>query len=117
MFDHVGDLMEVRRHAMKLRFWPDAAPGAQQGQVMDLDWCWVQGLPWNDIGELRISDVIAGNDNLRIIFHRGGDKLVDPLPVIWILRVFQKKAMHFTSNDLKIFSERRRHIRRRFYGE
>ena len=62
---------------------------------MDLDWSWVQGLPWNDIGELRISDVIAGNDNLRIIFHRGGDKLVDPLPAIWILRVFQKKAMHF----------------------
>jgi len=117
MFNRVGDRMEVRRHAMKLRFWPDAAPDAQQGQVMDLDWSWVQGLPWNDIGELRISDVIAGNDNLRIIFHRGGDKLVDPLPAIWILRVFQKKAMHFTSNDLEIFSERRRHIRRRFYGE
>jgi len=84
---------------------------------MDLDWSWVQGLRWNDIGELRIIDTVAGNDNLRINFHCGGDRLVDPLPLMWILRVFQKKSMHFTSNDLNIFSERRRHIRRRFYGE
>src|SRR5271157_3040200 len=91
MFNRVGDRMEVRRHAMKLRFWPDAAPDAQQGQVMDLDWSWVQGLPWNDIGELRISDVIAGNDNLRIIFHRGGDKEE--------LKAFAKMLRAYLSRD------------------
>lgn len=116
-FVRVADLMEVRRHALKLRFWPHGAEARSQGQVLDFDWSWVQGLPFRDIGELRIEDVIAGNNNLRVIFHVGGDKLLDPLPLVWILRVFQKKSMIFTSNDLAVFSERRRLIRRRFYGE
>jgi hypothetical protein len=117
MFNRVGDRMEVRRHVLKLRFWPDGASSVPRGQVLDLDWDWVEGLSFRDVGELRISDVIAGQNNLRIIFHVGGEKMLDPLPVIWVLRVFQKKRMDFTSNDLSVFSERRRQIRRRFYGE
>ena len=109
--------MEVRRHALKLRFWPDGASALTRGQVLDLDWDWVEGLSFRDIGELRIGDVIAGQNNLRIIFHVGGEKLLDPLPMIWVLRVFQKKRMDFSSNELAVFSARRRHVRQRFYGE
>lgn len=109
--------MEIRRHALKLRFWPDSAPLSEAGQVLDLDWEWVKGLPFNDVGKLRIHGTIAGDDNLRVIFHVGGDKLKDPLPIIWILRVFQKKRDDFSSRDLDGFKERRRLIRRDFYGE
>jgi hypothetical protein len=108
--------MEVRRHALKLRFWPDAAPEGS-GQVLDLDWEWVKGLPFRDVGELRIHGVVAGNDNLRIIFHVGGEEREGPLPIIWILRVFQKKREDFSSNDLAVFRQRRRDVRRLFYGE
>jgi hypothetical protein len=108
--------MQVRRHALKLRFWPDAASGGS-GQVLDLDWEWVKGLPFNDVGELRIHGVIAGNDNLRIIFHVGGDGLKAPLPIIWILRVFQKKRDDFSSHELATFKQMRRNVRRSFYDE
>jgi hypothetical protein len=90
MFPRGSDFMEVRRHALKLRFWPDAAESSRQGQVLDLDWSWVQGLPFRDVGELRIHEAIGGNDNLRIIFHVGDEKLKSPLPIIWVLRVLQK---------------------------
>jgi len=117
LFPRVSDRMEIRRHALKLRFWPDSAPSTGTGQVLDLDWEWVKGLSCNDVGELRIHGTIAGNDNLRIIFHVGGDKLTNPLPNIWILRVFQKKRDDFSSRDLDGFKERRRLIRKGFYGE
>ena len=116
-FNHVADLMEVRRQALKLRFWPDGTTEQSHGQVLDLDWDWVEGIPFRDIGELRIGDVIAGKDNLRIIFHVGGRTAPDSLPIIWVLKVFQKKRQDFSVNDLAGFSEKRRHIRRRFYGE
>jgi len=117
LFPRVSDRMEVRRQALKLRFWPDSAPSTGTGQVLDLDWEWVKGLPFGDVGELRVHGTIAGNDNLRIIFHDGGGKLKDPLPNIWILRVFQKKRDDFSSNDLAVFKQRRRDVRRIFYGE
>jgi len=91
MFPRVPDYMEVRRHALKLRYWPRAGPQEARGQVLDLDWSWVEGISTRDVGELRIHDVIANNDNLRIIFfvppEVAGDTNLKP---IWILRVFQK---------------------------
>lgn len=117
LFPRVSDRMEVRRHALKLRFWPASAPLNGSGQVLDLDWEWVKGLPFKDVGELRIHGILAGNDNLRIIFHFGGDKLKNPLPIIWILRVFQKKRNDFSPEDLAVFKQRRRDVRRLFYNE
>src|SRR3954467_15589613 len=50
-FNHVADLMEVRRQALKLRFWPDGATELANRQVLDLNWDWVEGIPSRDIGE------------------------------------------------------------------
>jgi len=116
-FIRVADLMEVRRQALKLRFCPDGATELANRQVLDLNWDWVEGIPSRDIGELRIGDVIAGKDNLRIIFYVGGRTAPDSLPIIWVLRVFQKKRQDFSENDIAGFREKRRQIRRRFYGE
>jgi hypothetical protein len=108
--------MEVRRHALKLRFWPDWL-SSDRGVVMELDWEWVKGLKVRDVGELRVGGVIGGHDNLRIIFHVGGSRSEDALPIIWILRVFQKKRDDFTSGELAAFRLARKSVRIFHYGE
>ncbi len=77
---------------------------------MDLDWEWVKGISSNDVGELRIDEVIAGRDNLRIIFYVGDMVPGDAWPIIWILRAFQKKRDDFTTSDLAGFRLRRNNI-------
>ena len=54
------DRAELRRHALKLRFWPTGDVGDESGTLMDLDWSWVKSLPGTRIGELRIHDTIGG---------------------------------------------------------
>ena len=75
---------------------------------MDLDWDWIKALPGKRVGELRIDDVLAGNDNLRIIFFVGNSELRYPLPMIWILTVRQKKRQEWTTAEIKTFKLLRR---------
>jgi len=111
----VRDGMKIRRHLLKLRYWPQARPEDDGGQVLDIDWCWIKSLPSLDIGELRIHDTIAGNDNLRGIFFVGDPAVVEPLPMIWILAVMQKKRDDFTTHQLAVFRARRLLVKERFY--
>ena len=106
---------EIRRHALKLRFWPDNHPTTDSGEVLDLNWSWVRSLPGANVGELRIQDAIAGNDNLRIIFFVGDPKIKKPLPMIWILRVMQKGRDDFSRHDISIFKARKALVVERFY--
>jgi hypothetical protein len=108
--------IEIRRHALKLRFWPERSPEDDAGILLDLDWSWVKSLPGLKVGELRIHDTIAGCDNLRVIFFVGGSRARDRLPTIWVLRVMQKKRQSFSKNDLRIFKARRLLVQERFYG-
>lgn len=110
------DKFEIRRHALKLRFWPDVCTEADSGQVIDLDWEWVKSLPGSKVGELRIDDRIGGNDNLRIIFFQGPSEVIEPLPMIWVLRVMQKSRNNFSKHDLAIFRARRLLVLERFYN-
>lgn len=114
---HTKDRMELREHALKLRYWPTPHPVAQDGQVLDLDWSWVMALRNLRIGELRIDDLIGGNDNLRIIFFEGDHAVRDPLPMMWILRVMQKKRNDFSAHDLSIAKMRRLIVLERFYAD
>jgi len=98
----------LRRHTLKLRYWPGNCSTENQGEVLDLDWSWIQSLKkqGHDIGELRIHDNIGGNDNLRVIFYvrktpDGG------IPTIWILGVFQKKRDDLTKAQFKVFRARK----------
>jgi hypothetical protein len=111
------DRMELRAHALKLRYWPATMPSDDNGQLLDLDWSWIRAAPRLQIGELRIGDVIGGNDNLRLIFFVGERLVALPMPVIWILRVMQKKRDDFSTNDLAIAKARRLIVLERFYTD
>ncbi|MFN0056551.1 MAG: hypothetical protein ACKV0T_30765 [Planctomycetales bacterium] len=109
-------MIELRRHVLKLRFWPSKTPQTDEtGRIIDLNWCRVKALQGLHIGELRIDDVIAGQDNLRVIFFVGDSDVCEPLPMIWVLNVFQKKRQDFSSNQLKIFKAQREIVLERFY--
>ena len=116
LFARYGDYQEARRHALKLAFWPSGEPG-DGGQIMDLDWEWIKAMRGLKVGELRISDVIGGHNNLRVIFHVTDVRLAnEPMPRIWILSVLQKKAMAFTSRDIKTFRGRLKILKQRYYA-
>jgi hypothetical protein len=107
--------MELRGHALKLRYWPLKHPTDASGKLLDLNWDWIKALKGTDIGELRIDDTIGGFNNLRVIFFVGDRKVAIPLPVIWVLHVMQKKRMAFTTNELAIFKARRLQVIQWFY--
>ncbi len=109
------DKIEIRRHALKLRFWPNQNTSEESGQIVDLDWSWIKSLPQSRIGELRIHDDISGNDNLRVIFFVGEPLDIVEMPVIWVLSVFQKKRDDFTAPQIKVFRGRRLLVLERFY--
>lgn len=111
------DCIEVRRQVLKLRFWPGAVPVDPGGPVVDLNWSWIRSMPNMQTGELRIDDQIAGHDNLRAIFLVGDHRVQQPLPMIWILTVFQKKRDDFTSHQVSIFRGRRQLVLERFYAD
>ncbi len=110
------DRMEIRRHALKLRFWPQPNPTDENGVLLDLDWEWIRACKGKDIGELRIHDVIGGCDNIRVIFFVGGRRNGDRLPTIWVLAVLQKKRDEWTKANLVTLEARRRLILERFYS-
>jgi hypothetical protein len=114
----IRDRAELRRHALKLRFWPEIHPQDESGKLLDLDWCWVRGHAGKKIGELRIHDTIGGCDNLRIIFFVPAiEEKPGELPSVWILSVFQKKRDDFSVPQIKNFEARRTMILERFYGK
>ena len=114
----IRDRAELRRHALKLRFWPENHPEDDQGIILDLDWSWIKGLPGKRIGELRIHDNIGGCDNMRVIFFvPPAQDNPKKLSEIWILSVFQKKRDDFTVPQINNFVSRRTIIIERFYGK
>lgn len=117
LWPRTSDRMIVRRHALKLRYWPAIHPTDDHGQVLDLDWSWIQALKGSNVGELRIHDVIGGHDNIRLIFYRHPERrAADPLPVIWVLAAMQKKRDEFTAANIATFRARRQLVLTRFYG-
>lgn len=109
------DAIEIRAHALKLRYWPAKSPTDVSGTVLDLDWTWVLAMKGLDVGELRIDDRIGDSDNLRVIFYVGPTEVREPLPMIWVLRVMQKKRNEFTTHDIDTFKARRTIVVERFY--
>lgn len=111
------DRMILRRHALKLRYWPTPRPTDERGQVLDLDWCWVRALPGAKVGELRIDDALGDHDNLRLIFWASDEKRKeDPMPCIWVLAAMQKRRNDFSTANIRTFRARRELVRVRFYG-
>ncbi len=107
------DFAALRRHALKLRFWPNHHPENDDGQLLDLNWSWIRALPGKRIGELRIDDTIGGCDNLRVIFFVPREE-TEP-PMLWVLAAFQKKRDDFSKAQIQTFKGRRELILERFY--
>ncbi len=117
LFNRTRDKIEVRRHALKLRYWPDSITTEPSGQVVDLDWSWIRSLDGLKVGELRVHDTIGGQDNLRIIFFVGPPNVRLPMPCIWILSVIQKSRQDFSTNQVRVFRARRTLVCERFYQD
>ena len=99
------EYQKLRRHALKLANFPDCG-----------DWDWIRSLPGKSIGELRIDESIACNDNIRVIFFKSNIVLEhEPLPRIWTLTVFPKKSQDFSPNEIKAFAGMRTLIVSRIY--
>jgi hypothetical protein len=115
-FPRARDYFEIRRHALKLRFWPSIQATDPSGRVVDLDCSYIRALPGLNIGELRIEGEIGGHGNLRIIFFVGPPDQRYIMPCIWILSVFPKERDDFTAHQLANFRARRQIVMTRFYG-
>jgi len=105
---------QLRRHSLKLRFWPDRHPEDDNGVIVDLNWSWIKALAGKKVGELRIDDIIGGRDNLRVIFF--DPQRSSSVSVIWILAILQKKRDDFTHAQISNFKLRRQIVLERFYS-
>ncbi|MEZ6112377.1 MAG: hypothetical protein R3C99_15365 [Pirellulaceae bacterium] len=102
------DFQLLRRHALNLAFWPSEA---------DLDWCWIKSLEAKRVGELRVHEVVAQHNNIRIIFFKSNKILPsEPLPRIWTLTVFQKKRDDFSGKEIAAFRVMRDIVVKRWYA-
>jgi hypothetical protein len=111
----VGDRMEVRRHALKLRHW-----GSREAQgVMDLTYESIKAMAGSGVYELRIDDEIGGKRNIRVLFFEAPEAWkpnhVYPKPVLWVLETLPKKRQDWTANDIDRFWAKRTLVKERFY--
>jgi hypothetical protein len=116
-----GDRFEVRRQALKLKFW-DERHLHVAGMLFDHTYESIKGLPKLGIYELRLDDEIGGQSNIRVVFF---DPPSDwqpvvgetrPLRVVWVLEALPKRRNDWTANDLGRFRVARLLIQKRFYG-
>jgi len=107
--------MELRAHALKLRYWPEKKPTDDAGRLLDLDWAWIKSLKGDGVAELRIHGPIGGRENIRLIFFVRKKQTGAGHPIIWLLDVKQKKRQPFTKHDLAVFKARRQLVFL-FYG-
>jgi len=63
----LGDRFEVRRQALKLRFW-DERHLHVSGMLGDLTYESIKALAGLDVYELRLDDQIGGQSNIRVVF-------------------------------------------------
>lgn len=116
-----GDRFEVRRQALKLRFW-DERHLHIPGMLFDHTYDSIKALSKLGIYELRLDDEIGGQSNIRIVFFdppSGWQPCVGesrPLRTVWVLEALPKRRNDWTTNDLTRFRASRLLIQKRFYG-
>lgn len=118
LFPRERDNQLLRRHVLKLAFWPSGLDDDDDdGEAgADLDWDWITSLEKKRVGELRIDETIGGFNNLRVIFFKANICLPsEDMNRIWILTVFQKKSQGFGDPEIRAFAAARTLIVQRYY--
>jgi hypothetical protein len=116
-----GDRFEIRRQALKLRFW-DERHEHGPGMLFDHSYESIKALSGQGIYELRLDDDIGGQQNIRVVFFdppsswKPNKNDLRPLRIIWVLEALPKKRDNWTTNDLTRFRGARLLILKRFYA-
>lgn len=115
----VGDRMEVRRQALKLRFWGERHNNGSGTGLLDLTYESIKSMPGSGVYELRLDDEIGGHSNVRVIFLEPPGEWVRhyklQMPVLWVLEARPKRRNEWTSFDLSRFRAARAIVKERFY--
>jgi hypothetical protein len=116
----VGDRIEVRRQALKLRFW-DERHTHGHGMLFDHGYESIKAIFGLRIFELRLDDEIGGQRNIRVIFLDPPDTWIPmhehsrPLRVVWVIEALPRRRNDWTTNDITRFRGSRLLIQKRFY--
>jgi len=116
----LGDKFEIRRQALKLRFW-DERHDHEPGMLFDHTYESIKALSGLGIYELRLDDEIGGQSNIRVVFFdpptdwEPSDEHARPLRIVWVLEAMPKRRDDWTKNDLTRFKAARLLIQERFY--
>jgi hypothetical protein len=117
---HTGDKFEVRRQALKLRFW-DERHLHIPGMLFDHSFESIKALAGKGIYELRVDDEIGGQENIRIVFFdppkawRPAKTEARPMRIVWVLEALPKRRNDWTDNEISRFRASRLLIQKRCY--
>lgn len=119
-WSRLGDRFEVRRQALKLRFW-DERHEHPPGMLVDHSYESIKALPGLSIYEMRLDDEIGSQRNIRVIFFdppKDWQPVLSearPMRIIWILEALPNKRMDWTTNELSRFRASRLLLQKRCY--
>lgn len=119
-WSNMADRFEIRRQALKLRFW-DERHEHGSGMLFDHTYESIKSIEEGRVYELRLDDDIGGQSNIRIVFFdppTGWRAVADnlrPMRVVWVLEALPKRRDGWTRNDITRFRGQRLIIKRRFY--
>jgi hypothetical protein len=115
----LGDKFEVRRQALKLRYW-DERHLHPQGMLFDHTYESIKSLPGHGIYELRLDDEIGRQSNIRVVFFdppKNWDPIEPrPMRVLWILEALPKRRNDWTDNEITRFRASRILLKQRCYN-
>jgi hypothetical protein len=117
----LGDKFEVRRQALKLRFW-DERHLHPPGMLLDHTYEAIRALQGLGVYELRLDDEIGGQENIRVVFFDPPKEWPAvpgegrPMRIVWVLEALPKRRNDWTTNDITRFRGSRLVIAKRFYG-
>lgn len=120
-WDKIGDRFEVRRQALKLRFW-DERHTHGPGLLFDHSYENIKALQGLGVYELRLDDEIGGQKNIRVVLFDPPSNWepqvnnVKPLRVVWVLEALPKRRNDWTTNEITRFRGSRLLIQKRFYS-
>lgn len=116
----MGDRFEIRRQALKLRYW-DERHLHPPGMLFDHTFESIKSLSGLGIYELRLDDEIGGHSNIRVVFFdppKDWEPVLAerrPMRIVWVLEALPKKRDYWTTNELSRFRTARLVLRKRCY--